>query len=156
MAMKDIADRLDEAVANLDTHLVEQAAQVIESNERKMAHNIVAYVLENATTGVDPYELGQAMVQGAVIGEDESNGVLARPVIDFLGELLQGAEDSLEERFGADALNLDPVQHAVQYMLDHSRWPESATPEVISKAKAALASGASGSTSNKMAYGAFQ
>jgi len=155
MALKDIADRLDEAVARAGDYVTEREAQIVETNERKMAHNIVAYVLENASTGIDPYQLGQAMVQGAVIGEDESHGVLAQPVIDFLKELTDGAENALSERYGADAIYHDPVQHAVQYMLDHNRWPESASPATIAKAKAALAAGKKGSTSNKKAFGDF-
>jgi hypothetical protein len=96
------------------------------------------------------------MVQGATIGEDESGGELAQPVIQFLESLLAGAKSTLSERFGADNISYDPVQHAVQYHITHGRWPESATPGVIAKARAAMAAGLRGKGGGKnAAFGTY-
>jgi len=122
-----------------------------------MAHHIVAYVLERADVGHDPSDLGASMVQGAFVGEDESgaaDGHLADPIIQFLESVLEGAQQALDERFGADAPTLDPVAHCIQYMLDHNRWPESASPSCIARAKAAMAAGRSGSGKGN-SFGAF-
>ena len=147
MSLNEIASKISDTVAQASEIAGAREAQLIESSAAKMAHHIVAYVLERADVGMDPFELGQTMVQGATIGEDESGGALADPVIKFLGEMLEGAMSVLDERYGADPVtpNGDPVQHAVQYMLLHNRWPESSTPSVIARAKAALAAGQRGS-----------
>lgn len=155
MTMKNIADRLDAALNEATDQIQERRAQIVETDERRMAHHIVAYALESASAGSNPFDLGAAMVQGAVMGEDESGGVLAGPVVDFLSEMLRGAQGSLEERFGGDNISYDPVAHAVQYYCAHNKWPESATPGVISKARAAMAAGAGGSSKNKSSLGTF-
>lgn len=156
MGLKKIAESLDATLRTADQHIESAQARIIESDERKMAHHIMAYVLERSTAGTSPHDLGAAMVQGAHIGEDESGGALAQPVIDFLEELLDGAREALSERYGADNITYDPVQHAVQYFCSHNKWPESATPGVIAKAKAAMAAGKRGSGGGKnAAYGTF-
>jgi len=147
MSLNEIAARISETLSQAGEVAEEREAQLIEHSSAKMAHHIVAYVLERADVGMNPFEMGQTMVQGAVIGEDESNGVLADPVIKFLNELFEGAKSVLDERYGADPVtpNDDPVMHAVQYMLSHNMWPENCTPSVIARAKAALAAGQRGS-----------
>jgi len=154
MSLNDIAARIDERLEQSDGVAGARQARIVERDETKMAHHIAAYVLERADAGHDPYDLGASMVQGASIGEDESGGFLAEPVVEFLESLLRGAKDVLNERQGADAIYLDPVTHAVQYMLAHNRWPESASSAVIAKAKAALASGKSG-RGKGASYGAY-
>lgn len=144
MGLKNIADRLDAALSEATDKIQQRQERIVESDERKMAHHIVAYALEQVAAGTDPRELGAAVVQGAVIGEDESGGYLAEPVVQFLESMLAGAKSALSERFGADNITYDPVQHCVQYMLSHNRWPESASPGVIAKAKAAMAAGRRG------------
>lgn len=144
MGLGNIADRLDAALNEADDHLVRQQQQIIESSQQKMAHYILRHMLESAPVGADPYEMGKAIVQGASLGEDESGGELVDPVISFLEGMLDGAKSVVQERFGADNIVYDPVQHCVQYFLAHGIWPESATPGVISRAKAALTSGQSG------------
>ena len=54
--------------------------------------------------------------------EDESGGVLAQPVIDFLESLLSGASGALEERYGGEHLMLfdvgvlsGPVQMTLEF-----------------------------------------
>jgi len=156
MGLQDIASRIDETLDRADDHSREQEARFIESDSGKMAHNIVAYVLERAETGHDPFDLGTSMVQGACIGEDESGGFLATPVVEFLESLLDGAKTALAERQGADEIVLDPVTHCVQYYLAHNRWPESATPTCIAKAKTAMIAGMRGSPgSNGAAFGSY-
>ena len=156
MGLGTIADRLDAALHEADDHLVRQQQQIVESSSKKMAHYILRHMLESAPVGADPYEMGKALVQGATLGEDESGGELVDPVITFLEGMLDGARSVVQERFGADNIVLDPVQHCVQYYLNHSRWPESATPGCIAKAKAALAAGQRGQGGSKnAAYGAF-
>lgn len=145
MSLNDIASKIDATLSEAEQVAEERAAVFVEHDASRMAHHIVAYVLERAEDGHDPYELGQTMVQGAYIGEDESGGFLAKPVIKFLESVLEGAQDALQERYGADNIVYDPVEHCVQYYLSHNRWPESATPGTISKAKAALAKGQRGS-----------
>jgi hypothetical protein len=116
----------------------------------------MAYTLERCNAGTDPESLGAAMVQGAAIGEDESGGYLAEPVVQFLESMLEGAKGALQERFGADNITYDPVQHCVQYHITHGRWPESASPGVIAKAKAAMKAGRSGSGGAKnRAFGTY-
>ena len=154
MGLSDIASRIDEALDHAGEVAEERNAQIVENDANKMAHHIAAYVLERAEAGHDPYELGATMVQGAVIGEDESGGFLAEPVIRFLESILEGACATLGERQGEDPLYLDPVAHAVQYYLAHTKFPVSATPGVIKKAKAALAAGQRGQAGTKgAAYG---
>ena len=159
MGLKNIAESLDATLRDAGAHINKHQARIVESDERKMAHHILAYVLERSTAGSDPYDLGAAMVQGAYIGEDESGGALAQPVVQFLEGILEGARNTLSERYGADGVNMtdyDPVQHCVQYFLNHNRWPESATPGCIAKAKAALAAGQRGQGGNKnAAFGSF-
>jgi len=138
MGLKNIAESLDATLRSAGEHIEARQAQIVESDERKMAHHIMAYVLERSTAGSDPYDLGAAMVQGAQIGEDESGGALTQPVLNFLEELLDGARDALNERYGGEPLTLDPVQHAAQYYQAHGKWPEGATAGLIAKAKAAL------------------
>lgn len=147
MSLDKIASKISETLSQAGEVAEVREAQLVEHSAAKMAHHIVAYVLERADVGMDPFELGQTMVQGAVIGEDESGGELADPVIAFLGGLLEGAMSVLDERYGADPVtpNDDPVKHAVQYMLLHNRWPEDCSPSVIARAKAALAAGQRGS-----------
>lgn len=144
MSLSDIASRIDESLERAGEVAEERREQIIESDSSKMAHHIIAYVLERAEAGHDPYELGATMVQGAVIGEDESGGFLARPVIDFLESVLEGARDVIGERQGEEPIYHDPVAHAVQYFLAHNKFPASASPGVISKARAALAAGQRG------------
>jgi hypothetical protein len=156
MGLNKVADQIEATLEKADEAIETRQATMVEHDARNMAHHIVAYVLERAEAGHDPEDLGATMVQGAFMGEDESgvgDGYLADPVIQFLESVLEGAKAALDERFGADALTLDPVQHCVQYMLDHNRWPESATPSVIARAKAALASGRAGGKGK--AFGAF-
>lgn len=145
MGLNDIASSIDETLAQAGEIAEQREALIVEHSSAKMAHHIVAYVLERAEAGTDPYMLGQTMVQGAVIGEDESGGFLADPVITFLEAVLEGAMDALTERTGSESLTLDPVAHAVQYYLAHASWPEEATPSTIARAKAALAAGQRGS-----------
>ena len=156
MGLQDIAANLDAALEDASEIAEARGAAIVEHSAEKMAHHIVAYVLERAEVGADPHHLGQTMVQGAVIGEDESGGFLADPVIEFLESLLDGAKSALVERYGADPCppNDDPVAHAAQYMLLHNKWPESASPSVIARAKAALASGQRGSGSGA-SFGTF-
>lgn len=154
MGLKKIAESLDATLRDAGHHIEEAQKRIIERDERKMAHHIMAYVLERSAAGTEPYDLGAAMVQGAHLGEDESGGALAQPVIDFLEELLDGARDALNERYGGDGINTtdySPVQHAVQYFISHNKWPEGATPAVIAKAKAALAAGQRGQGGSKNA-----
>jgi hypothetical protein len=106
MGLKKIAENLDAALQRADVEINDRQSRIIESDERKMAHHIMAYVLEQTIAGTDPYDLGTAMVQGATIGEDESGGELAQPVIQFLESLLAGAKSTLSERFGADNISL--------------------------------------------------
>ena len=155
MSLERLTARLDAVLHEAGNQVNRHQTLAVEHDERRMAHNIVAYVLERASTGVDPEALGAAMVQGAVIGEDESDGVLADPVVEFLESLLSGAEAALHERYGGESLTLDPVQHCVQYYLAHNKFPEDATPGCIAKAKGALAAGLSGSKSNKASMGTF-
>lgn len=156
MGLQDIASRIDQTLEAAGQHAEQRRAQFVESDASRMAHHIVAYVLERAEAGHDPYDLGQSMVQGATIGEDESGGVLASPVVDFLESVLEGARSVLDERAGADEIVLDPVAHCVQYMLAHNRWPESASPSCIKAAKAALAAGSRGQPgSDGRAYGLY-
>jgi len=159
MGLRKIAENLDAALSRAEIEITETQHRIIESDERKMAHHITAYVLEQAAAGTDPYELGAAMIQGAFIGEDESGGELAEPVIEFLESLLRGARDVISERYGADDVNTtsyDPVRHAVQYFIAHNRWPESATPGVIAKARAAMAAGQRGQDGgNNAALGTY-
>jgi len=139
MGLKKIAENLDATLRSANQRIEDSQSRIIESDERKMAHHIMAYVLERSGTDTPPYELGASMVQGAFIGEAESGGALAQPVIDFLEELLDGAKDALDERYGGDDTGVyDPVQHAAQYYQAHGKWPEGATSGVIAKAKAAL------------------
>ncbi len=157
MGLNKVADQIDATLEKADEAIETRQATMVEHDARNMAHHIVAYVLERADVGHDPSDLGASMVQGAFVGEDESGtveGHLADPVIQFLESVLAGAQQALDERFGADAPTLDPVQHCVQYMLNHNRWPESATPSVIARAKAALASGRSGGGKGN-SFGAF-
>jgi len=138
MGLKKIAESLDAQLRSANAHIEGHRSKIIESDERKMAHHILAYVLERSSVGTDPYELGAAMVQGAQIGESESGGVLAEPVIEFLEAVLEGARSTLDERYGGDPVTLDPVEHAAQYYQAHGKWPESATSGLIAKAKAAM------------------
>lgn len=144
MSLSDIASRIDESLEIAGEVAHERHSQIVESDSSKMAHHIIAYVLERAEAGHDPYELGATMVQGAVIGEDESGGFLAQPVIEFLESVLAGAKDVLGERQGEDPIYIDPVAHAVQYYLAHNKFPASASLGVIKKARAALAAGQRG------------
>jgi hypothetical protein len=156
MGLDKIADRLDAALHEADDHLVQQEQAILESDARRMAHYIMRHMLESAPVGTDPYEMGKALVQGATLGEDESGGELVDPVISFLEDVLEGAKSVVQERFGADNIVYDPVQHCVQYYLSHNRWPESATPGCIAKAKAALAAGQRGQGgANNAAFGTF-
>ena len=145
--MDSTLDKAEEAV-------VARRAHIVEHDANRMAHHIVAYVLERAEAGHDPADLGAAMVQGAELGEDESGGILATPVVEFLEKMLAGAKGALSERKGADEIVLDPVAHVVTYFLSHGRFPESATPQQIAKAKAALAAGQSGERT-KYSIGSF-
>ena len=157
MGLSKVADQIDATLEKADEAIETRQAAIVEHDARNMAHHIVAYVLERAEPGHEPEDLGAAMVQGAFVGEDESNvddGFLADPVIQFLESVLKGAQDALDERFGADARTLDPVQHCVQYHLNHNRWPESASPSCIAQAKAAMAAGRGGSAKGN-ALGAF-
>lgn len=149
MGLGNIADRLDAALTEADNHVARQQAEMIESNAQRMAHYMIRHLLENAPVGTDPFAIGEALVQGATLGEDESGGELIDPVVAFLEGVLDGAQSAIEERYGADNIVYEPVQHAVQYYLSHCRWPESATPAVIAKAKAALAAGQHGSNGAK-------
>ena len=158
MGLNDIASSIDETLERVSEVAETRHAQIVEHDANKMAHHIIAYVLERANVGDDPFDLGEAMVQGAVIGEDESGGFLAEPVITFLESLLSGAQSALQERYGADAVapNDDPVAHCVQYMLLHNRWPDDVTPSILARAKAALAAGQRGSGGkNNAAFGTF-
>lgn len=154
MGLNDIASKIDETLQKAGEVADERQAHIVESDATKMAHHIVAYVLERAEAGHDAADLGASMVQGAYIGEDESGGHLAAPVVQFLEAVLEGAKNALAERKGADEIVLDPVAHVVTYFLMHNRWPESATPAQISKAKAALAAGQRGQN-NKHSIGSF-
>jgi hypothetical protein len=153
MSLSEIAARISETLEQAGEVADAREAQLVEHSSAKMAHHIVAYVLERADVGADPHGLGQTMVQGAVIGEDESGGMLAEPVINFLESLLDGAKAAIVERYGNDPLppQDDPVAHAAQYMLLHNRWPDGCPPSVIARAKAALAAGQRGSGGNKNA-----
>jgi len=144
MGLTDIASKMDKTIERAGEVVEARQARIVESDANKMAHHIVAYVLEAADTGHDPYDLGATMVQGACLGEDESGGFLAEPVVRFLEAVLDGAKSVLDERQGEDPIYLEPVAHCVQYHLAHNRWPAGASPGVIAKAKAALASGRSG------------
>ncbi len=156
MGLHDIASRIDEAVEAAGCASEERHAQLVENDANKMAHHIVAYVLESAEVGHNPFDLGAAMVQGACIGEDESGGFLASPVIEFLEAVLEGARDVLSEREGSEPIYLDPVAHCVQYYLAHSKFPVSASMGVITKAKAALAAGQKGKPGKGgKAYGVY-
>lgn len=156
MGLDKIADRLDAALHEADDHLEREEQAVMESDARRMAHYIMRHMLESAPVGTDPYAMGQALAQGATLGEDESGGELVDPVISFLEDVLEGAKSVVQERYGADNIVYDPVQHCVQYYLSHGIWPESATPGTIAKAKAALAAGQRGQGgSGNAAYGTF-
>ena len=145
MGLQDIASRIDETLDRAGEVAQRREAVFVENDANKMAHHIVAYALERAEAGHSPYDLGSSMVQGACIGEDETGGFLADPVVSFLEEVLAGARSALQERKGADEIVLDPVAHVVQYFLMHNTWPESATPSQIARAKTALAAGQRGS-----------
>ncbi len=156
MGLKKIAENLDATLSAADEHLGQRRERIVESDSRKMAHHIMAYSLERCIAGTDPFDVGATMVQGAAIGEDESGGYLAEPVVQFLEQMLAGAKNALNERFGADNITYDPVQHCVQYHITHGRWPESATPGVIAKAKAAMAAGRRGAGGTKnAAFGTY-
>lgn len=154
MGLEDIASKIDVTLSAADDVVEEREALFLERDANKMAHHIVAYVLERANDGHDPYDMGATMAQGAVIGEDESGGQLAAPVVEFLESLLSGAESVIAERYGSEPTYLDPVAHAVQYMCAHNSWPESASLAVISKARAAMAAGLRGSGKGA-SYGTF-
>jgi len=152
MSFKTIADRLDAALYEADAHVAQRQAEIVEDDANRMAHYIVRHMLESAPVGTDPYAMGQALAQGATLGEDESGGELVTPVISFLEGVLDGAKAILDERFGADMVGTyDPVTHCVQYYTAHGRWPESASPGCIAKAKAAISAGLRGSQGAKNA-----
>ena len=139
MSLKNIAERLDAALDEADEHVAQRQAEIVEDDANRMAHDIMRHVLESAPVGTDPYAMGQALAQGATLGEDESGGELVSPVIAFLEGVLDGAKAVMNERFGGDDTGVySPVQHAAQYYAMHGKWPESASPGVIAKAKAAL------------------
>lgn len=138
MSLENIVKQLDESIEVLENTVASNSAIIEETDANKMAHHIVAYVLERAEPGYDPAKLGSAMVQGAYIGEAESGGVLANPVINFLKSMLEGAELALTEACAAEPIYLDPVDHAVKYMLAHNKWPEGASALVIARAKVKL------------------
>ena len=145
MGLKNIADRLDAALHEADEVVSQRQAEIVEHDANRMAHYIVRHMMESAPAGTDPFAMGQALVQGATLGEDESGGELIDPVIAFLEGVLDGAKSVvMQERFGADNITYDPVQHCVQYHITHGRWPESASPGCIAKAKAAMAAGRGG------------
>ena len=159
MGLKKIAESLDATLGRADEHISHSRRQIVESDERKMAHHVMAYVLERCEAGTDPYELGAAMIEGAFIGESEAGGALAQPVVEFLESVLEGAQAALSERYGGDGVNTtdyDPVRHAVQYFLSHNKWPEGVTSAVVAKARAALAAGQRGQGGTKnAAYGSY-
>lgn len=156
MGLQDIASRIDETLEHAGHVADARDAVFLEHDANKMAHHIVAYVLERADAGQDPYDLGQTMVQGATLGEDESGGELSGPVISFLESMLAGARSAISERQGAEPVYLDPVAHAVQYYLAHNDWPQSCPLSVIAKAKAALAAGQRGQPgANGAAFGLY-
>ena len=95
------------------------------------------------------------MVEGAFIGEDETDTDLATPVMAFLENVMNGAADALHERYGGDNIVYDPVAHCVQYYLSHGKFPETADASCIAKAKTALAAGLRGSSGNKATHGTF-
>jgi hypothetical protein len=139
MGLDKIADNLDAALGEAEDHLTRRQQEIVESDSRKMAHYILRHVLEKASVGTDPHAIGAAMVQGAVIGEDESGGELAAPVVAFLEAVLAGAKSALEAHV-EESSAFDPVDHAVEFRGTHGRWPESASPDTISKAAARLTS----------------
>jgi hypothetical protein len=156
MGLKKIAESLDATLRSAGQHIDANQARIIESDERKMAHHIMAYVLERSGAGTSPFDLGAAMVQGAHIGEDESGGALAQPVITFLEEILDGAKSAIVERYGSDNITYDPVKHAVQYYCAHGKWPNDTTPGIVAKARAALAAGQRGQGGAKnAAFGTY-
>ena len=139
MSFKNIADRLDAALHEADAHVAQRQAEIVEDDANRMAHYIVRHMLESAPVGTDPYAMGQALAQGATLGEDESGGELVNPVISFLEGVLDGAKAVLDERFGGDDTGVyNAVDHAAQYYITHGKWPESASPGTIAKAKASL------------------
>lgn len=138
MGLEKIADNLDAALAEANEHLVRRQREIVESDSRKMAHYILRHVLEKAPAGTDPVSMGRALVQGAVIGEDESGGELASPVISFLESVLAGAKAALADETVEEGV-YDPVDHAVQYHETYGRWPASASPDTIARAESVLA-----------------
>lgn len=140
MALDKIADKLDAALNEADEHLARRQQEIVESDSRKMAHYILRHVLEKAPVGTDPRTVGAAMVQGAWIGEDESGGELAAPVVAFLEAVLDGAKAALASGTEESTDTFDPVDHAVDFYTAYGRWPESASPATISEATARLAS----------------
>lgn len=139
MGLDKIADNLDAALSEADAHLTRQQQEIVESDSRKMAHYILRHVLERAPVGAEPRDIGAAMVQGAVIGEDESGGELAAPVVSFLEAVLAGAKSAMETHV-EDSSDSDPVDHAVEFRASHGRWPASASPTTIARATSRLSS----------------
>ena len=152
MGLGNIADNLEAALSEADAHVSAQHQQIVEHDATRMAHYMVRHILESAPVGTDPYAMGQALVQGATLGEDESGGELASPMISFLEGVLDGAKSVMQERFGGDMVGpYDCVAHCAQYYMAHGKFPESATPGVIAKAKAVLAAGQRGGKGAKNA-----
>lgn len=102
MALSDIASRIDKVFEDATQAVSNIEATIVESDAKKMAHHIVAYVLERADAGHDPRQLGATMVQGATVGEDEAGGFLAAPVLQFLEALLDGAKSAIESEESSD------------------------------------------------------
>ena len=141
MTLSRIAEQIGQALENADKATGARKAAIVENDARSMAHHIVAYVLERATPGTPSEDLGRVMIEGAFVGEGETeteSGTLADPVIAFLDGALRGAKAALAERYGADAPTQDPVEHAIQYHLTHGIWPANVSADVVSKAKAAM------------------
>lgn len=157
MSLKYIAASIDATLRQADRVVEQRLAETKERDAQHMAHQIAAYVITRAPVGSDPAQLGEAMVQGAVIGEDEvgaDGGYLAAPVIAFLEGILEGAKRALEaadagEVAVEDAVETDepasdiqqedesdPVDRALRFFELHNKWPESASPSVVARAKA--------------------
>ncbi|RME52776.1 hypothetical protein D6783_03825 [Candidatus Woesearchaeota archaeon] len=151
MALSKIAEMIDNTVELAEDVASMNRAVFVESDARKMAHHVVAYVLERAVEGQDPKQLGRTMLRGAILGEDESGGPLVDPVIDFLSGLLEGAVEAKQEAHSGDEdedesesdqeSESDDVDTIVRYFKAHGKFPESARPEDLRKAKAKLLKG---------------
>jgi len=101
--------------------------------------------LSSVTSDHTPFELGEALVAGAYVCEDENalaEHDIAVQVLLYLEQVTAGARALVQERVGGDAdsrPDMNPVDHAVYYYNAHGKFPANADRKTVVGAMKKLA-----------------